>query len=309
MKKRILFIGTSHIGTFRSAWDPIEGSDEFEADFFGVPEPVWTGLLSNGSFQISDNKLLLPTQEEILSAFNFKLDAELKKSREYLLRSKYVFDANDNYSKIVLIDFDFHYRFPLWKNDDGIYMYDNAPVSLDLLLSLDRFAGNMHSHSGKYRQSGLTFKDDKEVSFISLIKLIRQLVPNVPIDLIREPFNMSSNIKRDKHNRIETQIISNKQLHDFAIKKSRGDEKTKMRNKIVKAVFDASVATSFECHQLCTDRLGLNIRHLPQPQETLDDTYAGTKDIFSVAYGDTGRLNRHCTPKYAEYYFKDILDV
>lgn len=304
--KKILFIGTSHLDAFLKAWKSMEPLTGISAEFFGLSEPVWTGLFNCGTFRVKDGKLFLPSKKEISDSFSFNLKAEHVRAKQFCLSQKYIFDAVDNIAKVVFVDCNFRCNDCLWKDHEGVYFLKDTPVSLELLLNIDRFAGVMHCFSGPHKRAGLFFREDKETSFISLFKQVRELLPNTPIDLICKHVKMSSILKKTHLTRYQVYEEVNKTLYKKSKKPTKGNNCILAEKE--KQLFAESMAANIECHQRCTDRLGLNIRHIPQPLETLDEKYGGTIDKYSVSYGKPGELNDHCIPQYARLYFNDIMD-
>lgn len=191
MNRRILFIGTSHIGTLlRAARSPVEHLGNFDFVAFGVP--VWRLMLNQAELVVRSDALQFEPHNP--SQLRGILDSVAPSFERVVGRIRSILDnpviALDLSTVQAVVFVDCLFRFPPGLEDgfkrDGKSMvwYLDQPVTMDLLVELPGLAGGVTSFTKPFCTAGPTFQTDRSTSFLNLFQVMRSAItPDVPFFL------------------------------------------------------------------------------------------------------------------------------
>ncbi len=191
MNRRILFIGTSHIGTLlRAARSQVEHPGDCDFVAFGVP--VWRLMLNQADLVVRSDSLRFEPHDS--SNLRGILDSVAPGFERVVSRVRGILDnpviATDLSTVQAVVFVDCLFRFPPGIEDgskrDGRPMvwYHDQPVTLDLLVELPNLAGGVTSFTEPFFTAGPPFQIERSTSFLNLFQVMRRAInPDVPFFL------------------------------------------------------------------------------------------------------------------------------
>ena len=184
MNRRVLLIGTSHIGALRRAaysqYEQQSGGFEFAA--FGVP--VWRLMLNQADLVVHSDSLRFELRDEstlraILDSVDTRFSRVVGRIRGILENPNIVTDLS-GLAAVVFVDCLF--RFPpdlvdgLKRDGSQVVWYGDQPVTQDLLIELPNLAGGVTSFTEPFCSAGLLFQVEKPTSFMSLFAAMKNAI-------------------------------------------------------------------------------------------------------------------------------------
>jgi hypothetical protein len=184
MNRRVLLIGTSHIGTlYRAAHSQNEQqSGSFEFTAFGVP--VWRLMLNKADLVVHSDALRFEPRgvsilREALDSIDSRFSRVVGRVRGILDNPIIVTDLT-GLAAVVFVDCLF--RFPpdlvdgLKQDGKHAVWYGEQPVTQDLLLELPNLAGSVTSFTEPFCSVGLPFQVERPTSFLNLFAVMRHAI-------------------------------------------------------------------------------------------------------------------------------------
>jgi hypothetical protein len=175
MKRKILFLGTSHVGSFRrvakESYDPY-----FDCDFAAFGVPIWRLMLNQSDLVVRSDSLVFDIYDSgslanVIKYADARFDLVCQRVKSIIDDPNIVSNLSQ-YSGIVFVDCLFRYPPGLSfsvGNDDGylLHLCDQI-LSLDLLCELPNVAGAITSFTEPFLSKYLSFRIDRRTSFIDL---------------------------------------------------------------------------------------------------------------------------------------------
>ena len=226
MSRRVLFIGTSHIGTLLRAsrvhleWQ----SCSFDFVAFGVP--VWRLMLNQSDLVVRSDALQFDVRDQdslriILNSVDSSFDRIVGRVRGIL---DYPIIATDLKAVTAVVFVDCLFRFPLGLENgmsvDGrpVLLYFGQPVTLDLLVELPNVAGSVSSFTEPFYSAGPQFQLKWPTSFLNLFQIMRRAMsPDVPFFLWTFPGFQEQFMP---HERAVTDLELMGRVHRYALQRS-----------------------------------------------------------------------------------------
>ena len=180
MRDRILFIGTSHIGTLLRA-AALRSEQDLSLDFVAFGVPVWRLMLNQSDLVVrSDALQFVPHNPRSLRNI---LDSLPPGFERVVGRVQGILDnpviATDLSAVRAVVFIDCLFRFPPDLQDgfklDGspLIWHRDQPFTIDLLLELPNLAGAVTSFTEPFCTAGPPFQIERPTSFVNLFETVR----------------------------------------------------------------------------------------------------------------------------------------
>lgn len=191
MTRKILFLGTSHVGSFRNVAESINCID-FVFDFIAFGVPVWRLMLNQSDLVIRSNSLAFDIFDShelvrVIEQADHRFDLVCRRVTS-IIKNPVIIENLSDYCAIVFVDCLFRYPLGLSYsvgNDGGLALrLCGQPVSFELLSELPNVAGVVTSFAAPFLVESLLFKNNKRTSFVDLFRALNSSVgDDVPLVL------------------------------------------------------------------------------------------------------------------------------
>lgn len=183
MTRKILFLGTSHVGSFRNVAESINCID-FVFDFIAFGVPVWRLMLNQSDLVVRSNSLAFDIFDShelvrVIEQADHRFDLVCRRVTS-IIKNPVIISNLSDYCAIVFVDCLFRYPLDLScsvGNDGGLAMrLCGQPVSFELLSELPNVAGVVTSFAAPFSSESLLFKNNKRTSFVDLFRALKSSV-------------------------------------------------------------------------------------------------------------------------------------
>ena len=203
--KKILFLGTSHVGCFVKAQTRLEPLEGFEFHFKRLSVPLWRLLLNQAELKLEGHSLVFVIHNslELLQFLNragqeFNL---LLNSLKEVIANPVIVDDLCAYDAIVFVDCLFRFPSALRRIRQGkslMYSWHGRLTTAGLVSELPNVAGGITSFTEPFVSQGLAFDSSRCTTFLDVFERVKSCPGITPIQALwRVPGFSSEKIDLD----------------------------------------------------------------------------------------------------------------
>ncbi|MCB4412139.1 hypothetical protein [Synechococcus sp. MU1611] len=214
--KKILFLGTSHVGCFVKAQTRLEPLEGFEFHFKRLSVPLWRLLLNQAELKLEGESLVFALHNprellDLLGRAGQEFDL-LFNSLNTVIENPVIVDDLCSYDAIVFIDCLF--RFPsglecVRQGHSLLYSWFGQLITPALLLELPNVAGSITSFTEPFISQGLTFDSSRSTTFLDVLEKVQSCPGITPVQALWRVPGFSSDA---------TDVEAVTSIHAFALK-------------------------------------------------------------------------------------------
>ena len=189
--KKILFLGTSHVGCFVKAQTRLEPLEGFEFHFKRLSVPLWRLLLNQAELKLEGESLVFVLHNSLelvdfLSCAGQEFHLLLN-SLKGLIANPVIVEDLCSYDAIVFIDCLF--RFPsglecVRQGQASMYSWHGRLITPALLLELPNVAGGVTSFTEPFVSQGLAFDSSRCTTFLDVFETVQSCPGITPVQAL-----------------------------------------------------------------------------------------------------------------------------
>lgn len=213
--KRILFLGTSHVGCFVKAQTRLEPLDGFEFHFKRLSVPMWRLLLNQADLRLEGQSLVFVLHRssellDLLARAGQEFDLLLNSLRG-VISNPVIVDNLCSYDAIVFIDCLF--RFPaglrcVRQGQSLMYSWHGRLSTAGLVSELPNVAGGITSFTEPFVSQGLAFDSTRCTTFLDVFQTVQSCPGITPVQALWRVPGFSSD---------QTDLDAVTSIHAFAL--------------------------------------------------------------------------------------------